>query len=120
VKFGYRAQIHIIGLETAETDEYSWQIIHRVPGFICSCQADNPQPVIHLGGGEPKNKALVTAILGSAAKLKAGDIKYAPTDGLPSLKKAIIRYTEENYGRPVAPDNIIVSNGAGTRPTLSF
>ncbi len=70
------------------------------------------EPVIHLGGGEPKNKAPITAILGSAAKLNAGDIKYAPTDGLPSLKKAIIRYTEENYGRLVSPENIIVSNGA--------
>lgn len=70
------------------------------------------EPVIHLGGGEPKNKAPIMAILGSAAKLNTGDIKYAPTDGLPSLKKAIIRYTEENYGRLVAPENVIVSTGA--------
>jgi len=35
------------------------------------------EPVIHLGGGEPKNKAPITAILGSAAKLNAGDVKYA-------------------------------------------
>ena len=28
------------------------------------------------------------------------------------LKKAIIRYTEENYGRAVAPENVIVSSGA--------
>jgi aspartate aminotransferase len=69
-------------------------------------------PVIHLGIGEPKNKAPINAILASAAKLKAGDIKYTPTDGLPSLKKAIIRYTEENYARRVAPENIIVSTGA--------
>ncbi|MCP4428787.1 MAG: pyridoxal phosphate-dependent aminotransferase [Chloroflexi bacterium] len=70
------------------------------------------EPVVHLGGGEPKNKAPITAILGSAAKLRAGDIKYVPTDGLPSLKKAIIRYTEENYGRLVTPENIIISTGA--------
>ncbi len=70
------------------------------------------QPVIHLGIGEPKNKAPITAVLGSAAKLRAGDIKYTPTDGTPGLKKAIIRYTEENYGRLVAPENVIVSNGA--------
>lgn len=70
------------------------------------------EPVIHLGIGEPKNKAPITAILGSAARLKTGDIKYAPTDGLPSLKKAIIRYTEENYERLVAPENVIVSTGA--------
>ena len=69
-------------------------------------------PVIHLGIGEPKNKAPITAILSSAAKLKTGDIKYTPTDGLPSLKKAIIRYTEENYNRIVAPENVIVTTGA--------
>jgi len=70
------------------------------------------EPVVHLGAGEPKNKTPITAVLGSAAKLKAGDIKYVPTDGLPSLKKAIIRYTEENYGRLVSPENIIVTTGA--------
>lgn len=70
------------------------------------------EPVIHLGAGEPKNPAPVSAILGSAAKLKSGEIKYVPTDGLPSLKKAIIQYTEENYGRLVEPENIIVTTGA--------
>lgn len=69
------------------------------------------EPVIHLGIGEPKNKAPVSAILSSAAKLNTGDIKYAPTDGLPSLKKAIIRYTEENYGVLPSPEQIIVSTG---------
>lgn len=70
------------------------------------------EPVIHLGIGEPKNPAPITAILGSSAKLKTGDVKYAPSDGLPSLKKAIIRYTEETYERLVSPDNVIVSGGA--------
>jgi aspartate aminotransferase len=74
--------------------------------------ADQGQPVIHLGGGEPKNKVPITAILSSAAKLTSGDVKYVPTDGTPSLKKAIIRYTEENYGWVVAPENVIVSSGA--------
>jgi aspartate aminotransferase len=70
------------------------------------------EPVIHLGIGEPKNPAPITAILGSAAHLHDGNIKYTPADGLPSLKKAIIRYTEENYGRVVAPENVIASTGA--------
>lgn len=69
-------------------------------------------PVIHLGIGEPKNKAPFTAILGAVGKLNTGDVKYTPTDGLPSLKQAIIRYTEENYDRIVEPENIIVTNGA--------
>jgi aspartate aminotransferase len=70
------------------------------------------EPVIHLGIGEPKNKTPISAILSSAAKLNSGDVKYAPTDGNPSLKKAIIRYTEENYKRIISPLNVIVSDGA--------
>lgn len=70
------------------------------------------EPVIHLGIGEPKNKTPISAILSSAAKLSSGDVKYVPTDGTPSLKKAIVRYSEENYDRVVAPQNIIVSDGA--------
>ncbi len=70
------------------------------------------EAVIHLGIGEPKNRAPMTALLSAAAKLNTGDIKYTPTDGLPSLKKAIIRYTEENYDKVVAPENVIVSGGA--------
>jgi aspartate aminotransferase len=70
------------------------------------------EPVIHLGIGEPKNKTPITAILSSAAKLGSGDVKYVPTDGTPSLKKAIVRYCEENYDRVVAPQNVIVSDGA--------
>lgn len=69
-------------------------------------------PVINMGIGEPKNKAPITAILSSAAQLSTGDIKYTPPDGTPSLKKAVIRYTEENYQRIVKPENVIISAGA--------
>jgi aspartate aminotransferase len=70
------------------------------------------EAVIHLGAGEPKNRAPINAILSSAAKLNTGDVKYTPTEGIPSLRKAIIRYTEENYDRIAAPENVLVSGGA--------
>lgn len=70
------------------------------------------EPVINMSIGEPKNKTPITAILSSATKLSGGDIKYTPPDGTPSLKKAIIRYTEENYNKVVSPENVIVSAGA--------
>lgn len=73
---------------------------------------DKGEAVVHLGAGEPKNKAPINAILSAAAKLNAGDVKYTPTDGIPSLKKALIRYTEEQYNKVVGYDNIIVSQGA--------
>jgi aspartate aminotransferase len=70
------------------------------------------EAVINLGIGEPKNKTPIAAILASGAKLSSGEVKYTPPDGLPSMKKAVIRYTEESYNRLVAPENVIITNGA--------
>ncbi len=70
------------------------------------------EPVLTLGVGEPQNKAPITSVLAAAAKLRAGDVKYVSTDGMPALKRAIIAYTEEFYGRLPAPENVIVSTGA--------
>jgi aspartate aminotransferase len=70
------------------------------------------EAVINMGIGEPKNKTPIAAILSSASKLSEGNVKYTPPDGLPSLKKAIIRYTEENYDRIISPENVIISAGA--------
>ncbi len=73
---------------------------------------DQGQAVIHLGSGEPKIKTPIDAILAASAKLSTAEVKYTPTDGTIPLKKAIIRYTEDNYGRVVGPENVMVSPGA--------
>lgn len=70
------------------------------------------EPVIHLGAGEPKSKAPMDAIMAAAAHLNTGEIRYAPADGVPALKKAIIHYTEEHYNRLVEPENVMASGGA--------
>lgn len=70
------------------------------------------EPVIHLGGGEPKSKTPIDAILQCTSLLNTGEIRYTPADGIPALKKAVIRYTEEHYKRLVAPENIVISSGA--------
>ena len=70
------------------------------------------ESVIHLGAGEPKSKAPMDAIIAAAGNLNTGEIRYTPADGIPALKKAIIRYTEEHYDRLVEPENIIASQGA--------
>jgi aspartate aminotransferase len=69
-------------------------------------------PVIHLGGGEPRNKAPRSAIQAAEALLETGDVKYTPSAGSPSLRKAIVDYTAENYAWKIAPENVIVSAGA--------
>lgn len=69
-------------------------------------------PVIHLGGGEPKSRAPIDALVAAAGLLNSGEIRYTPPDGIPALKQAIIRYTEEFYNRCVEPENVIASGGA--------
>lgn len=69
-------------------------------------------PVIHLGGGEPKSRAPIDALVSAAALINSGEVRYTPADGIPALKKAIIRYTDEWYNRPVEPENVIASSGA--------
>ncbi len=73
---------------------------------------DKGEPVIHLGGGEPKSRAPVDAIINCTAVLNTGEVRYTPADGMPALKKAIIRYTEENYNKCFGATNVIASNGA--------
>jgi aspartate aminotransferase len=70
------------------------------------------EPLIHLGGGEPKAKAPVDAILAASAMLNSGEIRYTPSAGTPAMKAAIIRYTQEYYGRKVTPKHVIASSGA--------
>ena len=73
---------------------------------------DKGDPVIHLGGGEPKCKAPLDAILAASALLNSAEIRYTPADGVPALKQAIIRYTEEHYHRKFEPENVMASGGA--------
>lgn len=70
------------------------------------------EAVIHLGSGEPKSKVPFDALMSCASKLKTANIRYTATEGTPSLLKAIVRYTENNYDKVVGPENIIVTAGA--------
>ncbi len=70
------------------------------------------EPLIHLGGGEPKAKAPMDALLAAAAMLSSGEIRYTPSSGTPAMKAAVIRYTQEYYGRKVTPDHVIATSGA--------
>ena len=69
-------------------------------------------PVIHLGGGEPKSKAPLSAIEAGTEMLATGEIRYTPASGTPAMKDAIIAYTERFYGRQVERSNVMASAGA--------
>ena len=90
--------------------------IHASPTLALNAKAnllrDQGNPVIHLGGGEPKSKAPAEAIQAATALVSSGEVRYTPADGTPALKKAIVRYTEEHYHRSVAVANVMASGGA--------
>ncbi len=77
---------------------------------------DKGEPIIHLGGGEPKSKAPIDAVINCASLLNTGEIRYTAPDGIPALKKAMIRYTEDHYKKIVSADNVIASGGAKQVP----
>ncbi len=62
---------------------------------------DRGEAVIHLGAGEPKSKIPFEAMLSCAAQLATAEVRYTPTEGIGSLRKAIIRYMEENYNKVI-------------------
>ena len=70
------------------------------------------KPLIHLGGGEPVFPAPQSAVQAIIKKAESRKIKYSPSSGTPELKEAVARYTLNNYGQQVGPENIIVSAGA--------
>ncbi|MCP4591877.1 MAG: pyridoxal phosphate-dependent aminotransferase [bacterium] len=70
------------------------------------------EPVIHLGGGEPKSRAPLDALVAAASKVNSGEVRYTPADGIPALKQAIIRYTDEYYGHRIEPEQVMASGGA--------
>jgi hypothetical protein len=78
--------------------------------------------MVHPGGGEPKTKPPVEALVAVSAMLNSGEVRYIPTDGTIAMKKAIIRYTEESYTGAelsqvaVVLDARVVEDGAGGIP----
>ena len=68
--------------------------------------------VINLGIGEPLNDIPDGALVFAKKKLASRQLKYGPTGGTHSLKKAIQDYTKEHYGRIPALNNITVNVGA--------
>ena len=49
-------------------------------------------PVVHLGGGEPKSLAPDSAVAAGIDMLKTGEIRYTPAAGTPAMRDAIIAY----------------------------
>ncbi|MCP4571074.1 MAG: pyridoxal phosphate-dependent aminotransferase [bacterium] len=69
------------------------------------------EPVIHLGGGEPKSRAPESAVTAGIAMLETGEVRYSPASGTPEMKDAVVAYTERFYGRKPERTQVLASAG---------
>lgn len=70
------------------------------------------EPVIHLGGGEPKSKAPISVIADVNKILQTREVRYSPAAGLPEMRDAVIKYTKDYYNIDIERKNTCVSSGA--------
>jgi aspartate aminotransferase len=70
------------------------------------------EPVIHLGGGEPKSQAPESTIEDVNKILRTREVRYSPAPGTPAMRDAAIKYTKDFYGIDVKRENVVVSSGA--------
>src|SRR3954454_16335030 len=70
-------------------------------------------PVISLSNGEPDFASPRHAIEAAYKAALAGDTKYPPQGGTPTLKAAIARKFKRDNGLDYGPDEIIVGDNRG-------
>ncbi|HEX5499731.1 MAG TPA: aminotransferase class I/II-fold pyridoxal phosphate-dependent enzyme, partial [Thermomicrobiales bacterium] len=68
--------------------------------------------VIHLEVGEPSFNTPEHIIAAAFAAAQAGRTKYTPNAGLPSVRAAVAERYAARWGRPVAPEQALVTAGA--------
>lgn len=73
--------------------------------------AADGQEVFSFAAGEPDFDTPKHIKEAAARALESGETKYAPTPGLPALRKAIAEKLKKDNGLTYEPDQIVVSNG---------
>ena len=74
--------------------------------------------VIHLEIGEPDFETPAHVAEAGIAAIRAGHTHYCQTAGLPELREAAAAHLTDTRGFPVAPESVLVANGA--KPFLFF
>lgn len=68
--------------------------------------------IVDLAGGEPDMPPALAAREAAIERLRKGELSYGPVSGLAELTSAIAEQLSRRYGRPCAPSEILVGNGA--------
>jgi len=70
------------------------------------------QDVIDMGVGEPDFDTPKHIVEAGCSSIKMGETRYAPTAGIPELRRAIAEKLAGENGLPVTPDDVAVTPGA--------
>ncbi|ACM49246.1 aspartate aminotransferase A (aatA) [Anaplasma marginale str. Florida] len=68
--------------------------------------------VISLGAGEPDFDTPDHVKEAAIAAIHAGKTKYAPVDGIPELKEAVVLSIQSDYGLAYSTDQVLIGSGA--------
>jgi aspartate/methionine/tyrosine aminotransferase len=74
--------------------------------------------VVHLEIGEPDFPTPAHVSEAAFAAIRAGETGYCPAPGIPELREAAAAHIAETRHLPIAPERVIVANGA--KPFLFF
>ncbi len=70
--------------------------------------------VLHLEIGEPDFPTPTHIVAGAAEKMRAGQIKYTLSRGLPSLRDALAEKLRARNGIDASPESVVVTSGGTT------
>ena len=73
--------------------------------------AADGQEIFSFAAGEPDFDTPAHIKEAAAKALESGETKYAPTPGLPALRKAVAEKLRRDNGLDYEPDQVVVSNG---------
>ncbi|ASI48180.1 MAG: pyridoxal phosphate-dependent aminotransferase [Anaplasma ovis] len=68
--------------------------------------------IISLGAGEPDFDTPDHVKEAAIAAIHAGKTKYAPVDGIPALKEAVVQSIKSDYGLTYSTDQVLIGSGA--------
>ena len=80
--------------------------------------AGEGREIVNLGIGQPDFATPSHIVDAAVAALKNGHHGYAPANGLPALREAVVRDLNRRHGVTVNPENVIIVPGG--KPTMFF
>ncbi len=105
-----------LDLDSEDVREPMWSPSVRslpIPGIRRMVNmASEMDDVIHLSIGQPDSPTPDHIVEAHIEALRAGHTRYTLDAGLPQMLQAVADYYGERHGRPIDPENVLITTGA--------